>query len=204
MNTKSPLQYRVFRPLYKKAALQMCKDCNNFIEFNSKILDFGCGSGIVGNEFAKYFKSEILGIDIIDNRVEKISFKRYEGEDLSFLVDNGYDVILINYVLHHTSDPIATLKTIISKSKKRIIIYENLPEGFISKIFCKLHGISFGMFFQRNFIPGKFLTQKEWEKAFSDLKLDLIYAKTISGFNPMKNTLFVLERSSQLNNVAPS
>lgn len=172
----------------------MCKDCNNFIEFNSKILDFGCGSGIVGNEFAKYFKSEILGIDIIDNRVEKISFKQYAGEDLSFLVDNGYDVVLINYVLHHTSDPITTLKTIITKSKKRIIIYENLPEGIISKIFCKLHGISFGMLYQKNSISGKFLTQKEWEKVFNDLKLDLIYAKTISGFNPMKNTLFVLEK----------
>ena len=194
MKTKSPLQYRVFRPLYAKAALGMCKECEKFIEPNSQILDFGCGSGIIGNEFRKYFQSEILGIDILDNRVIAIPFQPYDGTNIVFLQDNFYNPILINYVLHHTQNPVQTLKDITSKAKKRIIIYENLPEGKIAKFLCKIHGVSFGIIFQRNCISGKFFTRTEWEQIFKDLNLKLIYAKTISGFNPMKNTLFVLEK----------
>ncbi|MFA5009525.1 MAG: class I SAM-dependent methyltransferase [Candidatus Paceibacterota bacterium] len=194
MKTKSPFQYRVFRSLYKKAAFAMCKECSNFIDLKSKILDFGCGSGTIGNEFKNYFQADILGIDIIDNRVEDIPFKKYDGNDIAFLSDNSFDVVLINYVLHHTPDPVKALEQACSKSKKRIIIYENLPEGFFSKIFCRLHGISFGVIFQKNFISGKFLTEKEWQRAFQDLNLKLIYAKTKPGLSLMKTKLFVLEK----------
>jgi ubiquinone/menaquinone biosynthesis C-methylase UbiE len=195
MKTGSPFEYRVFRSLYRKAALKMCAECKDFIETNSKILDFGCGSGIIGKQFADYFNSSLLGVDIIDNRVETIDFRQYDGKDLSFLTDNSYDAVLVNYVLHHTPDPIDALKQAASKSKKRIIIYENLPEGIVAKLLCALHGVSFGMFYQKNFVSGKFLTKENWEKAFKDLKLKLIYAKTIPGFNLMKSTLFVLEKS---------
>ncbi|MFA5087356.1 MAG: class I SAM-dependent methyltransferase [Candidatus Paceibacterota bacterium] len=172
----------------------MCSECSPFIEPNSQILDFGCGSGTIGKEFAEHFKSKILGIDIIDNRVTDMPFQQYDGKDISFLPNDFYDTVLINYVLHHTPDPINTLKGAGMKSKKRIIIYENLSEGIVSKFLCKIHGVSFGIIFQKNFEPGKFFTRNEWEKIFKDLNLRVIYAKTISGFNPMKNTLFVLEK----------
>jgi 2-polyprenyl-3-methyl-5-hydroxy-6-metoxy-1,4-benzoquinol methylase len=194
MKTKSPLQYRVFKAFYRKAAQKMCEECSQFISSNSKILDFGCGSGIIGKEFSKFFNSEILGIDIIDNRVENIPFVKYDGKDISFLAKESYDTILINYVLHHTEDPTKSLKDISKIAKKRIIIYENLPEGIVSKFFCKIHGISFGIIFQKNFVSGKFFTRQEWENKFKDLNLKLIYAKTISGFSPMKTVLFVLEK----------
>ncbi|HQG09248.1 MAG TPA: methyltransferase domain-containing protein [Candidatus Pacearchaeota archaeon] len=198
MQNKSPFQYRVFHSLYKNAALEMCRECEPFIEFNSKILDFGCGSGTVGKQFADYFHSKVLGIDIIDNRVELIDFKQYDGKDLSFLADNSFDVVLINYVLHHTKDPIQSLKDVVAKTKNTIIIYENLPEGNLAKTLCKWHGVSFGVLFQKNFVSGKFFSLKEWEKIFADLNLKLIYAKTMTGFNPMKNTLFVLEKNKNL------
>jgi 2-polyprenyl-3-methyl-5-hydroxy-6-metoxy-1,4-benzoquinol methylase len=194
MKTKSPLQYRVFRSFYRKAAEKMCEECRQFISHGSKMLDFGCGSGIIGKEFSKSFDSEILGIDIIDNRVEEIPFKKYDGKDTSFLADGSYDTVLINYVLHHTENPIASLKDATRVSKKRIIIYENLPEGIVSKFFCKIHGVSFGILFQKNSVSGKFFNRNEWEEVFKDLNLELIYAKTISGFSPMKTVLFVLEK----------
>jgi 2-polyprenyl-3-methyl-5-hydroxy-6-metoxy-1,4-benzoquinol methylase len=172
----------------------MCVECKDFIEINSKILDFGCGSGVIGKQFADYFSSKLLGIDIIDNRVEVIDFRQYDGKDVSFLADNSYDTVLVNYVLHHTPNPIEALKQAASKSKKRIIVYENLPEGIIARLLCALHGVSFGVFFKKNFVSGKFLMRENWEQAFKDLKLKLIYAKTIPGFNLMKNTLFVLEK----------
>jgi len=80
----------------------MVEQCKEFIPLNSKILDFGCGSGIVGKKFQQAFQADLLGVDIIDNRVENIPLRLYNGEDLSFLSSNLFDVVLVNYVLHHT------------------------------------------------------------------------------------------------------
>ncbi|MDD5569112.1 MAG: class I SAM-dependent methyltransferase [Candidatus Pacebacteria bacterium] len=194
MDNKSPFQYRVFNGFYRRAAREMCRECEKFIDSNSRILDFGCGSAIVGKEFAEYFNSEILGVDIIDNRVVKIPFRQYSGKDLSFLPDNSFDAVLINYVLHHTDDPVNSLKEAARVAKKRIIIYENLPEGIISGFFCWLHGISFAYLFQKNAVTGKFLTRNEWKNAFNKLSLKLIYDKNETGFRLMKKALFVLEK----------
>jgi len=55
-----------------------------------------------GKKFQQAFQADLLGVDIIDNRVENIPLRLYNGEDLSFLSSNLFDVVLVNYVLHHT------------------------------------------------------------------------------------------------------
>ncbi len=103
--------------------------------------------------------------------------------------------VLINFVLHHSENPIQLLKEAKRITKSNIVIYENLPEGLVSKKFCRLHGISFAWLFQKNSITGKFFTKKEWEKIFEELGLKVIYCKRVSsGLNPMKEELFVLEK----------
>ena len=173
----------------------MCSDCRNFIPQGSKILDFGCGSGIIGKEFGREFDAEILGVDIIDNRVEDIPFRKFDGNNLSFLPDSSYDVVMINYVLHHAKDPLALLKEAKRVAKSRIIIYENLPEGIVSRISCLLHGISFAWIFQRNNITGKFFTKKEWEDIFKNTGLSVASSKKVSSkFSLMKEQLFILQK----------
>ncbi|MFA5755156.1 MAG: class I SAM-dependent methyltransferase [Candidatus Paceibacterota bacterium] len=195
MKSIGPSQYRIFRRLYKDAGRGMCKDCTDFVSPLSKILDFGCGSGIVGKEFEKYFNSEILGVDIIDNRVEPIPFIKYNGSDLSFLKDDTFNVVLINFVLHHCKNPKELLKENKRVSSDIIILYENLPEGIISKIMCFLHGVSFAKLFQNNSENGKFFTKKEWNKIFEEMGLKVIYSKRVSAwFNPMKEHLFILKK----------
>ncbi len=194
MKSIGPSQYRIFRNLYKNAARGMCRDCADFILPNSTILDFGCGSGTVGKEFANFFNGEVLGVDIIDNRVEDIKFTKYNGEDLSFLESNSFDVVLVNFVLHHCKNPKELLKEIKRVSNGIIILYENLPEGLLSRIMCFLHGVSFAKLFQNNEEKGKFFTKKEWEDIFKEIGLEVVHSKKVSAwFNPMKEHLFVLK-----------
>ena len=110
----------------------MCRDCEKFLSTDLKILDLGCGSGIISKEFERSFSSEFLGIDIIDNRIEVIPFKKYKGDNLSFLKDNSFDLVLINFVLHHCQNPEELLKEAKRVSSGKIVLYENLPEGIIS------------------------------------------------------------------------
>ncbi|MBU4299190.1 class I SAM-dependent methyltransferase [Patescibacteria group bacterium] len=180
--------YRIFHPFYEKAAKEMSLDCQDFIKEGSKILDLGCGSGIVGKKFQDYFKAELIGIDVKDRRLEKIPFQKFNGRDIPFS-ENNFDVVLISYVLHHAGDPTALLKEA-KRVGERVIVYEDLPEGFLSGLFCRLHGISFDKLFG-NPNPTSFRTEKKWEDIFKEIGLNLIFKKEIKNF-PVKKELFVL------------
>ncbi len=183
--------YQIFSKTYRKAAQKMCLDCQDFIENGSKILDLGCGSGIVGMTFQEHFQAKVIGVDIKDSRVVPLPFKIINGKSLPF-PEKSFDIVLINYVLHHSKEPASLLKEAKRVSEK-IIIYEDLPEGFCSKLICKIHGISFDKIF-KNPNQTSFKSEEEWEKIFRKVRLNTIFKKKIRTF-PVKKELFILEAS---------
>ena len=186
--------YKIFSGVYEMAAKKMCFHCKGFIKEGSKILDLGCGSGIIGNHFQQYFKGELMGVDIKDQRIVNVPFQVYNGVFLPFS-ENHFDVVLINYVLHHCQNPSATLEEAKRVVKDKIIIFEDLAEGILAKLICKIHGISFDFLFQRNKETGNFKKGDEWEKIFENLGLKLIFEKRVSSiFDPVKKKLFILEK----------
>ena len=187
------LFYRIFSGFYKLAARKMCKECSHFIKKGSKILDLGCGSGIVADEFKIFFGAQIAGVDIIDKRVVKIPFTLYGGKNLPF-VDNYFDTILISYVLHHCDDPVRVLAEAKRVAKDKIIIYEDLPENIFSKLVCKLHGKSFAFFSRNNKESCNFKTIGEWREIFKKLNLSLIFEKKIFPFTIRKIKILVLKK----------
>ena len=188
------MYYQIFRKIYRRAARKMCLDCQDFLKEGSKILDLGCGSAIAGKEFQNFFRVKLIGLDIKDRRIEKIPFQVFDGKNLPFS-ENSFDTTLINYVLHHAKDPISLLKEAKRVSKEKIIIYEDLPEGILSKLFCKIHGVTFNYFFQKSREKINFKNSEEWKKIFDNSGLKLIFEKRISSiFNPVKKKLFILEK----------
>jgi len=184
--------YRLFSKIYEMGAKQMCLDCQGFIKEGSKILDLGCGSGIAAKYFQDFFKAKVIGIDIRDNRLVPIPFQIFDGKNLPFENDS-FDVVLINYVLHHCQSPEELLKEA-KKVAKRIIIFEDLPEGFLAKLRCQIHQMIF---------PGSkktfnFKTRKEWREIFEKLTLKIIAENQVftkfSWLDPIKRIRFVLEK----------
>ena len=184
--------YRVFKRFYEQAAHKMCRDCEQFIKQRSKIIDIGCGSAIIANTFQTFFDTEIIGVDVVDRRLFPIAFSLINGKKLPF-ASKSFDNALIAYTLHHSKDPIFLLKEVIRVCKGKIFIYEDLPEGLLSKVFCKIHGFSFDKLFG-NKNKTTFKTEEEWQEVFNALKLNLIFDKQVSySFEPVKKKLFVLE-----------
>jgi ubiquinone/menaquinone biosynthesis C-methylase UbiE len=187
--------YRIFSKIYEKAAKKMCLDCADFIDKGSKILDLGCGSGIVGSKFQEFFEASVTGIDIQDRRIKKIPFQIFDGLHIPFL-DNSFDIVLISYVLHHAKDSETLLREAKRVSRGKIIIYEDLPEGFLSKLRCTLHQLSYNIFQKGSF--WNFKTKKEWEELFQKIGLRIVserkvFATRLDLFDPVYRTLFILE-----------
>jgi len=188
--------HKVFSQIYEGAAKRMCLDCSGFIKEGDKVLDFGCGSGIVAKIFQDFFKANVLGVDIKDNRIFPVPFKLIKGDKLTFK-DLNFDVILISYVLHHTQDPEKILKEA-KRVAKRIIVYEDLSEGFFAKLICWCHEMSYKLLFQRVGYQFSFKTEKEWKELFDKMGLRVVVSrkpKTRFGFlDPVKRILFILEK----------
>jgi ubiquinone/menaquinone biosynthesis C-methylase UbiE len=182
------MYYRIFFPFYQWAAQKMCHDCQDFIKKGERLLDLGCGSGIVAKAFQDFFQAKVIGVDIRDQRIFNFPFEIIDGKTLPFS-EKSFDTVLISYVLHHSNDPVALLKEAKRVSKK-IIIYEDLPETLLSKIYCKFHSITFNKFFQKN-SNSSFKTSEEWEKIFQKIGLTIIFKKRINNF-PVKKELYIL------------
>jgi ubiquinone/menaquinone biosynthesis C-methylase UbiE len=80
----------------------------DLIDSNARVLDFGCGPGII----SEFFGNNYIGIDIDETRIIQAR-KMYETKQFLLVdesskklpfYDNQFDVILCNDCLHHISD----------------------------------------------------------------------------------------------------
>jgi len=177
---------KIVKPIYEIGAEMMVQKTKKFI-VGERILDFGCGSGIFGKKVKENLKKEIIGIDIVDKRLCEIPFKIYNGKEIPF-PDNHFDLVLVAFVLHHTKDPLSILKEI-KRVGKRIIIFEDLPEGIIGKLYCCFHWLMWNLFFGKS-PKFNFHTSKEWREIFKNLGLELISENEFF----FKRKFFVLEK----------
>jgi ubiquinone/menaquinone biosynthesis C-methylase UbiE len=170
-------------------------EIRDFIKEGERVLDLGCGSGILAKKLKEKLKVNILGIDIADERIEKIPFQKFDGRKIPFK-ENSFDTILISFVLHHAQNPIEILKES-KRVAKKIIIFEDLPENILGKIRCYLHLHSWKFLFKNTALNFNFLREKEWEKVFKNLNLKLITKKnfthSFSFLDPVKKKIFVLK-----------
>ena len=86
---------RFFKSLYTNANTNTNLNTNQ--NKRVRVLDFGCGTGLLGEELFKSFKGniELIGIDISDNMIEKAREKNVYTELLNLnLVELDLDVII--------------------------------------------------------------------------------------------------------------
>lgn len=88
---------------------------NDFFNDNlpRTLLDIGCSTGIMTNEYSKYFKN-IIGIDIDSNAI-KFANENYQSQNLKFLncsydemrlSNKKFNVITLTHIYEHVDDPV--------------------------------------------------------------------------------------------------
>lgn len=188
---------KVIRPLIsigdKQVADAVCSLLRGYLNQGDRVLDVGCGSGVVGKAIIKTFDVDLVGIDIEDNRVEKIPFERSDGKNLPF-TDKSFEDVLISYVFHHTRSSDEILREAIRVAKRNIYVLEDTPITILNRFLCHLHGISFKMIFGLKDLY-QFRSRKEWIDYFSENHLRAKKIVDIRYHNPLYNpprTGFVL------------
>src|SRR3989344_9093573 len=194
----SPVIGKICYPFFSRAAQNICKDCEPYIKKGSKILDLGCGHGIPSLAIKEHFKADLLGVDVSDQRITDFPFRLMDGKTLPF-PSNSFDVVFITHVLHHTNNYLDLLKEAKRVSKKTIIIYEDLPEGFLSNFFCKTHGVLFNIFCMLKGGENNFKTEKQWLEIFNTLNLGVVHKKRlkVNFYYPIKYIHFVLAKNNE-------
>lgn len=101
----------------------------NFFKFNEKVLDIGCGDGTVGEYLIKKYKSEVYGIDISEDAVEKAKKKNVKAQvgssENKLLFENEtFDTVFWGDNIEHLFDPLSTAKEIkrVLKQDGRLIL----------------------------------------------------------------------------------
>jgi len=114
------------------------KEIGKHLKTNSRILDLGCGSGLISHEFRKeqiYYK----GIDFSEVAIKKAKehFQNFDFEivDLNeYKIEEAYNIILVLDILEHIDNPDRLLKQAIRKGN---IIIINSP--FKDTVKAKMH-----------------------------------------------------------------
>ncbi len=138
----------------------------NFIGYKKKVLEVGCGTGQLSIYFSLGTNNKIVGLDptieslklaqnfATKNEINNIELVNADIFD-DVLVDNYFDFVWCNGVLHHTKDPYKAFE-ILSKSLKNegyilIGLYNKI--GRLRTIFRKYLSKIFGIKFLEIFDP---------------------------------------------------
>lgn len=168
-----------------------------FISSKSKVLDIGCGNGIISYEIQKFFKCELIGTDILDYSKKDIIFKKMSKYDKLDFTNNEFDVGLFIEVLHHM--PFETQLKLIKDALRicpKVLILE-----VESTLLAKGTDYILNQFHNREMnIPFTFRKKREWIRLFEENNISFDYygvskPRLLQLIWPFTYHLFCLKRS---------
>lgn len=173
---------KVFRV---RAANHLIGEIAAYLKPDSKVLDIGCGSGIIANQIAEKLKVRMTLVDVVDKRRVNLPLTIYDGRKLPF-GDKTFDTALLTFVLHHAEDPARVLAEAKRVVKGKIIIYEDvITRNPFDRIDSFLHGFAFNKTWNLQ-NEAVFKTEIEWGEIFKKLGLRIVKAYPL----PIRARLF--------------
>ena len=162
------------------------------------ILDVGCGEGYVAAELA-HRGMAVETVDIVDvRRVHHLNFRLFDGVNLPF-PDGTFDVVMLNFVLHHVPDDRKTdlLREATRVSRDKVFILEDTPRNALDRVLNRRHGEGYRKKIGSS-APFGFLTRREWEWLFTGLGLLLRESRALGRFcrapwQPFARSAFLLQ-----------
>lgn len=115
--------------------MPMRKDLQKIFDIispNSKILDLGCGDGVLLNELIKKKNASGLGIEISMEKLKScleygVSVLQEDlNEGLKDFQKNSFDYVILSQTLEYITNPIYLIQEMLRVGKKCIVSFENI------------------------------------------------------------------------------
>ncbi|MFH1846517.1 MAG: class I SAM-dependent methyltransferase [Candidatus Omnitrophota bacterium] len=153
-----------------------------------KVLDVGCGNGVVSKILEEKFGLNLCGTDIIDYRKVNIPFRKMDRIDKLPFDDLSFDYVIFNDVLHHSKD-VVSLIVEGKRIAKCLLIFEDKPSFLLY-----ITDIIFNFFYSYKMpLPVNFKTREEWYVLFEELGFNCESGKLIYPvWYPFKHMVFRL------------
>jgi SAM-dependent methyltransferase len=176
-----------------RRARVLIRHLGELIPRNSKILDVGCGDGLIDEMILAHRPDVTIdGIDVFLRPQLRIPVIKFDGERIPYS-DNTFDVVLLLDVLHHTIDPLVLLKEAQRVSQEHIIIKDHNCDGFAATLCLRVMDWV-GNAPHRVALPYNYWSQRRWRWAFGKLGLDVSeYRDSLGLYSPPGSWIF--ERS---------
>lgn len=164
-----------------------------FINEKTKILDIGCGNGVISDQIAKYFNCSMTGTDIWRYLHREMPFKKILDRDKLDFQDGEFDVGLFNDVLHHIpQDRHITLMREALRVCRKVLIFEVAPT-FMAKL------VEFPLNWINNIRVANPLAHRDrenWMRLFKENNILCTFyqIRKPSFWYPFVNYLFYLEK----------
>jgi ubiquinone/menaquinone biosynthesis C-methylase UbiE len=164
----------------------------DWIKKGQKVLDIGCGNGVVSAKLIKDFDIDLTGCDIDKYLTHKIKFVKMKTVGNLPFDDMSFDVAMLNDVLHHTEkNNQQNLLNEALRVSKQVAVFEVNPTvlGIIFDfIMNKIHH------FRMN-IPFTFRTNNEWIRLFIKNDYKYIIKQVQKPFlYPFKHVAYLLTK----------
>ncbi len=163
----------------------------DWLKRNDRVLDIGCGNGIISKLLINNLRIQITGCDIKNYLIYNIPFVKFNGSKLPFK-KNEFDAVILNDVLHHL--PYLEQDNLIKESSRvarKVFVFEAEPSitGKIADII--LNKFHYGDLYA----PLTFRNIEDWQKLFKKLSLNSEVVKLRKPFwYPFSHIAFELQK----------
>lgn len=193
---KVPKLEKKLYKMYENRALQIVPKIESFIPKKGRILDIGCGTGVISKLIKKRRNPRITLVDVDFNEMcDQYPVLIYDGEKLPFK-DKLFSASCLIAVLHHTQNVGTVLEEVKRVTRGNIIVMEDIFTDFFGRAITFIGDCLVNWEIHS---PFKNNTKEGWIKIFKKHKLEVVSQEEFRlrcvGF-PFKLAVFVLSAKS--------
>lgn len=143
-----------------------------WLKEGEKVLDIGCGNGVVSSQLQENLKIDLTGCDVMNYLIKNIKFMKMTNQEKLPFKKNSFDFAMFNDMLHHTSwvNQDKLLKEALRVANE-VLVFEVKPTMLAiitDYLVNKIHNPDMST-------PFTFRSVKDWKRLFNKLKAKCEY-----------------------------